>query len=291
MTETNTADYPLPRYQVLSHAVEIDVPDAAMREAATQILRAFTADEGAKSGTPARYTLARTDGGRWTIAAPGSSFGTDSSMTSGLLALEWHLITDALARQTTFFHLHGAALATPDGRSGLLVVGESCSGKTTLMLALMQCGFLPYSDDITLMEPETLLLHPFPRAFHLREGTLALLRERPDAPVWDLGDMPPGFFLPPRYASVPTPVRFVLFPTLRLGQPPEIVPLAPAESAPMLLSQTLTLAGTPALALGTAARLTTAARCARLFTGDLTATADLVTALTADTSATASVAP
>lgn len=284
---TGTTDYPRLRYRILTHAVEIDVPDAAMRDAVARVLGHFTpddgdADDGGMATERVQYTLVRSSEQRWMVSRSGSGFGTDTEMTSGLLALEWHLVTDALAKQTTFFHLHGAALATPGGQRSVLVVGESGSGKTTLMLALMQRGFLPYSDDVALIEPESLLLHPFPRAFHLREGTRALLRERPDAPLGDFARLPPGFLLPPRYASAPAPVRFVVFPSLRLGQPPEFVPLTPAESATMLLSQTLTLTGTPVLALGTAARLTVAARCGRLFMGDLAATADLVAALTTE---------
>jgi len=281
MTITVT-EHPRLRYRILTHAVEIDVPDATMRDAVARVLGHFTTDDGSVAEERVQYTLARSDDQRWMVSRLGSGFGTDTEMTSGLLALEWHLVTDALAKQTAFFHLHGAALATPDGRSGLLVVGESGSGKTTLMLALMQRGFLPYSDDVALIEPQSLLLHPFPRAFHLREGTRSLLGERSDAPLGDFERLPPGFLLPPRYASAPAPVRFVVFPSLRLGHPPQFVPLAPAESATMLLSQSLTLTGTPALALGTAARLTATARCGRLFMGDLAATADLVVALVTD---------
>jgi len=281
MTITVT-EYPRLRYRILTHAVEIDVPDATMRDAVARVLGHFTPDDGSVAEERVQYTLTRSNDQRWMVSRLGSGFGTDTEMTSGLLALEWHLVTDALAKQTAFFHLHGAALATPDGRSSLLVVGESGSGKTTLMLALMQRGFLPYSDDVALIEPESLLLHPFPRAFHLREGTRSLLGERSDAPLGDFERLPPGFLLPPRYASTPAPVRFVVFPMLRLGHPPQFVPLAPAESATMLLSQTLTLTGTPALALRTAARLTEIARCGRLFMGDLAATADLVVALAAE---------
>ncbi len=168
------------------------------------------------------------------VSRNGSGFGTDTEMTSGLLALEWHLVTDALAKQTAFFHLHGAALATPNGQSGLLIVGESGSGKTTLMLALMQRGFLPYSDDVTLIEPEMLLPPSVPRAFHLREGTRSLLQERPDAPLGDFERLPPGFLLPHATPRHPRPCGCSLS-LVAAWATTAVCSLAPAESAAMLL--------------------------------------------------------
>jgi len=288
-TTAQTAGVAL-RCDLLGYCAYITIPDPAAYDAAAQVLGAFRPARAIPVDAP-HYTLT-CDYGLWTVSRPGTRFATDGELTNGLLALEWQLVTDALAARSDLFHLHAAALATPDNGAGVLIVGDSGSGKTTLVLALMQRGFLPYSDDVALLDPSTLRLRPFPRAFHVREGTYALLDDGPGAPTWDEATMPHGFFLPPQYATASAPVRLVLFPTLRPGQPLELVPLGPGESAPLLLTQTLTLTESPTLALGTAARLTGAADCYRLFTGDLTATADRVAALAIGTATrTPTVAP
>ncbi len=266
---------------VLGRPIQVMVPDDAVRAAVTRVLSGFAAPDlhaGGDTANGATYTLDRTEEGFWSVSGPLAGFNTNGGLTDGLLALEYQIVTDALARHTGLFHLHGAALATPDGGAGVLVVGESGSGKTTLVLALLRRGFVPYSDDVALMEPDTLALRPFPRAFHVRQPSLSLLARLGMAAA-AFADAPPGFYLPPRWAVAPVPVRVVLFPALRPDAPPALAPLAPAESAALLLAQSATLAvpGAVRLALGTVARLTTHARCYRLYSGDLVATLDRVT--------------
>lgn len=271
-------------YDILGEPVTVTVPDPDLRAAVTRVLSGFTPPAGVpvRGGTP--YTLERTADGFWSVSRPGAGFNTNGDLTDALLALEWQLVMDALARRTDLFHLHGAALAAPDARTGLVIVGESGSGKTTLVLALLRAGFLPFSDDVALMEPETLMLRPFPRAFHVRQPSRPLLATL-GMTAREFDTAPPGFFIPSRWATAPAPVRVVLFPSLRPEEPPRLVPFAPAESARALLAQTATLTGASRLALATAARLTARAHCYRLFSGDLTATVALITGVLRDLTA------
>lgn len=280
---TETAAPPL-RLRLLDAPVTVTVPDPVVHLAATRVLSGFVSPVGAVGADDAAhvpYTLARNEDGYWSVSRPGAGFVANGDLTDGLLALEWQLVMDVLSRCTDLFHLHGAALVAPDGRTGVLVVGESGSGKTTLVLALLRGGYLPYSDDVALMAPDTLALRPFPRAFHIRQPSRPLL-EALGMAAREFEDAPPGFYIPPRWATTTAPVRVVLFPTLRPDAPPRIEPLAPSASAALLLAQTASLAGASRLALAATARLTAQARCVRLFSGDLAATVALVDALVHD---------
>ena len=50
--------------------------------------------------------------------------------------------------------VHGAALADPAGRHGILFFAPSGAGKTTLSLALLKSGFQLYSDDLAVLSTD-----------------------------------------------------------------------------------------------------------------------------------------
>lgn len=61
------------------------------------------------------------------------------------------------------------------GEAGIVLAGGSETGKTTLTLELVRkgCGFL--SDEIACIEPDSMLLQPFPRKLNLRPASRELL--------------------------------------------------------------------------------------------------------------------
>ncbi len=64
ITATSATEYPRLRYRILTQAVEIDVPDATMRNAVAQVLSHFTpdnaeADAGDAAAERVQYTLIR----------------------------------------------------------------------------------------------------------------------------------------------------------------------------------------------------------------------------------------
>lgn len=268
-------------FDVLGYRVRVSVPDPIARQQVWPILSGF----GPVAGTPADrvvpYALTRDGAAVWTVRARGAVLHTGTDLTAAVAALEWHILTDALARRRDHFHLHGAAVAPPDGGDGVVLLGDSGSGKTTLTLGLMLRGCLPLSDDVTLLEPLTLAAQPVRRAFHLEAGTRRLLEERALPASWDLDAAPPGYFLPLRWAGAPVPIRYVLFPSYQPGAAPLLTRLAIPDAAATLLGQTTSLVRVPQLALATVARLTARAQCYHFVSGDLDEALDAILALLA----------
>ena len=192
---------------------------------------------------------------------------------------------ECLARTPDAFHLHGAALADPSGRTTVLLLGESGAGKTTLTLALMARGFRPFGDDVVLLD-EALRPQHFPRAFHIDERTRQLVTplfaERPGATggrqPWEHAGLPPGFCLPLHWAGPPVPVGMIVLPQAHGAPAPRLERQTVTDAAIRLLSYSTTLEHDPARALKAVSRLTAAAPCFALQGGPLPATVDLVAA-------------
>ncbi len=195
--------------------------------------------------------------------------------------LESHLLAAALEHDDDLFHIHGAALSVPIRRAGIVLSGYSNNGKTTLTLGLMLRGFVPFSDDIALIEPGGLMLRLLRRAFHVDAETWPLLESLAGGPVGPDPEAPPGYFVPPQWAERPVTVRWVVFPEYRAGAPSELVRLSPSDAAAAILAQSASLARTPKLALATTARLVERAWCGRLVTSDLAAAVELLRRLVA----------
>lgn len=88
------------------------------------------------------------------------------------------LVCDCLTRGGHSF-VHAACLAMPrrGGWGGVVLSAPSNTGKTTTALALAGSGWRLLGDDVTYVRPPHLgsLVWGFPRACHLRPGTLRLL--------------------------------------------------------------------------------------------------------------------
>lgn len=265
-------------YDIHGYLVKVEVTDPSACHLVLKILEAFAIPETDATVERASYSIART-GDSWIISRGETVTHHTATLTNALMAIEWHLVTDMLAYRRDLFHLHGAALLTPDGTTSILILGESGSGKTTLTLGLIARGFRPFADDVALIEPTTLEPHTFRRAFHIDEKTRELIEGLDRTFPWQFDGLPPGYFLPPYWADHPAPVRFVFMPTLQPDAPPAATPLSVADAAIALLPFSQTLTETPSLALAVVARLTGQASCFRLSTGDLAATVRLVSTL------------
>ena len=73
--------------------------------------------------------------------------------------------------------VHAGVAATPAG-NGVLLTGESGSGKTTIVAALVQAGYGYLSDEAAVIDPESLLVLPWARPLAFKPGAQAIERFR-----------------------------------------------------------------------------------------------------------------
>ena len=260
---------------ILGHAAVVTASDREGQEALEAVFQDFPTRPPTLEAL--HYSLSH-DADRWTVEARGARAYEGDALGVALTALEWHVFTDMLDR-TERFHLHGAALCAPKDAASLLILGASGVGKTTLTLALMALGFVPFTDDVIVVEPDALAPLTFPRAFHVDASARRLVEQLPDRPSARFDGLPSGYCVPAQWARVVAPVRAIFFPTLAAGESPGATRLSIADAAVTLLPFSTTLVNAPAHALTLASRLTGQARCYALRMGELAATARLVQAL------------
>jgi len=101
-------------------------------------------------------------------------------LAQGLLAAEMGMNLQMALGQRRYLLLHAAALER-DGRA-LLMSGESGAGKSTLAALLSGRGWRLMGDEFALIDPETGLVHPFPRLVSLKNAAIGVVeRALPDA--------------------------------------------------------------------------------------------------------------
>ena len=101
------------------------------------------------------------------------------SLDHGLLAAEMAMNLQMALGERRFLLLH-AATVERNGRA-IVLTGESGSGKSTLAALLMARGWRLLGDEFALADPESGLLHPFPRPVSLKNEAIAVMqREMPN---------------------------------------------------------------------------------------------------------------
>lgn len=98
---------------------------------------------------------------------------------------EWGLNWCITSTCHTLLTIHSAVLER-DNRV-LILPAPSGSGKSTLCAALLGAGWRLFSDELTLLDPDTGLIHPSPRPVSLKNQSIDIIRRRrPDLPFGPL---------------------------------------------------------------------------------------------------------
>lgn len=82
--------------------------------------------------------------------------------------LEWSITCMALRESRQFLQLHAGCVSR--GNEGIILVGETGNGKTTLVYHLLEKGLRCLSDDILFVSTDEKKLYPFKRAFLVKAG-------------------------------------------------------------------------------------------------------------------------
>ncbi len=211
------------------------------------------------SGETADYTVRLEPAEPWrrwlrpSVAIGGDYVLPDAAplpLAHGLIAAEMAMNLQMALGERRFLLLHAASVER-DGRA-MILTGDSGAGKSTLSALLGESGWRFMGDEFALLEPETALLHPFPRPVSLKNEAIGVMEQRVAAdrfgpamektPKGRIRHMAPGA---EALARMDEPARpaLILFP--RFGHRREVRPVGPAEAF-----MRLTQASTNYVALG-----------------------------------------
>lgn len=159
-------------------------------------------------------------------------------------AFEWGLNWSIATRVHDWLIVHAAVLAR--GEDALVLPGPPGSGKSTLAAALMLAGWRLLSDELTLIDLDTLEIPPILRPFSLKNRSIDLIRERGPQLVFSppIEDTIKGrvCHASPSTASLAgrgrtARLRWLVLPRFEEGQPPELLAMDRAEGVLELLRQ------------------------------------------------------
>jgi hypothetical protein len=173
---TTLGDRMVARYDVLGVGVELVSDDPAITEVVEASYGIFRPDADLATDRPGgvvRLSVERTKSG-WLIAG-----GTEEPVTclSADLAAIHTLdrLVDSVQRglhARGLISIHSAAVAMPRGI--VVIAGASGQGKSTIALGLAHRGFGLLSDELAIVDRDGSVL-PYPRSVHVRPATLDLI--------------------------------------------------------------------------------------------------------------------
>ncbi|MHB1414175.1 MAG: hypothetical protein ACYC1C_02890 [Chloroflexota bacterium] len=206
------------------------------------------------------------------ILARGSETYIHATLPEAIAQLE-HTIDSAAARGLArHLLIHAGAVAA--GERAILFPGASGQGKSTLVAALCLAGFAYMSDELSVINMESLLLLPFLKAIGLKDGGWKVLTAAFDTPSPALKATPSDGvtvrYLPgPNPRSTPTPIRFVLMLDRQPGRSASFVPAPRAQALVELAKHSLNLPRHGRKGVEALARVVEGADCYTLTYGDL----------------------
>ena len=206
--------------------------------------------------------------------------------------VEW-VVNNLIARYLPgHLQLHASVMARYG--VGVIFPGSPGQGKSTLAAGLLACGWSYLSDEFALINPDTQLLFPYPKALCIKAGSFDVVRGL-GLPidltrVYRKGIKGRVAMLNPlavRSDVVPEscPVGLVVFPEYGHGEPPVMEPLSRAQAVFELTRVSFNFIKFRRGGVDLLVDVVRRARCFRLRTGDLVRTCTLIERCLQDKSA------
>lgn len=193
-----------------------------------------------------------------------------------LAHIEWAMNWCIATRANRFLMLHGGVVARDAG--AMILPGIPGAGKSTLTAYLMHRGWRLFSDEFTLLAPETLELHPFPRLIPLKNDSIEVIQRAVPEAVFGpqipgtrkgrVSHLRPGPEHLRRMHDVARP-RLVVFPRYQSGAATALTPIPSAEAFAELTNNAFNYVLLGPQGFTAVADLTDTARCYRLHYSDL----------------------
>lgn len=188
------------RFVLLDVAV---IVRSSSRELLDGIALCYGATHGHEQEGDALLASAQPTARGWTISVPRRSNVHAPDLAAAIRSLNHELLHGLMLRRRDLFYIHAGVVAVGD--DAVILPGLSRSGKSTLVLALVQQGARLLSDELLAYEPRSRTLLPFPRAIKIRDECVNYFPDLADRFVGE-GE---GRFLPPdllRAVDVPDAV-------------------------------------------------------------------------------------
>lgn len=248
-------------------------------------LRAFLSSFRTTDTASTVVHLLRVDD-HWTAYRDGVRALALGSVASLARSLVWYLNSLALEAPTSDVLVH-ASVASVDGRA-VIFPGRSGAGKTTLVAALALAGWEYLSDEVAVVEPESGLVHPYPRPLALEEDSWRLVPEAltrwPSAVPQLVTDL--RLLLPTSLGTgaPPGPARplALVFPEVVGGTATQLLPLSRAEALERLIPLCFNLRALGPTGFDGLASLVRSVSCHRLVLDGVTTLRQVVEPLVVD---------
>jgi hypothetical protein len=217
----------------------------------------------------------RTKGSDLTVEVDGVALGEHSRLADGLDVLVAEVNRQAVMSRRDKLGLHAAAVSWRG--QGILLVGPSKAGKSTLAAALVRDGSGYLTDEAAFVDLNTLIIEPYPKPLSLRTGSLALLGLRtPEEVQGTTSDLVPASYLRSSVEIATVPLSTIVFIRRRPGEAVSYRPIPRAEALVELTNNSFNFVDHGGSWLGRLRRLVLACSCWHLESGDIHAAAQAV---------------
>jgi hypothetical protein len=217
---------------LLGSRFTITAPDPAWAALLRDLWGGFEADEGAEG----RAIAVERTNDRFVLRLPGEPPLDFEDPWTLAEVLRYWMADKAVEDATGVLPIHAASLE--DEAGGLLLVGGSGAGKTTLTLALAAAGWRLGSDDVAAIDLETRLVRPFPKPLGIRDPSLWPEEHRRGwTPPWPEQRSGPIVVPPGLFARLAVPFRPTRLAFIRWSEEASagLIPISPARATARLV--------------------------------------------------------
>ena len=290
-------------YEILGHRVLVRSTSADFAAQVQRLLRSFRVHSAAGKWTPSMNGATQDLTLSFVVAGQSKSPGvrhfhfaytnyTQVGRSISFWPLFRHLelqlnlfLADKLADR---YPLHAGAVAR-DG-AGIILPGESGSGKSSLTLALLQQGYSYMSDELAAVELTTGELHSYPKPITIKDISIfPELSQRPD--LW-FGPQPGEngrdeqvWYVHPEDVAAncigsPVAIRYIIFPKYRPGTATQLEALSAGQVMERLLQNSVDFRRFGSLGFDLLAKMVEEADCFSLSFNHLDMATSLINELT-----------
>ncbi len=223
-------------FRMFHDVVVVTTPTAAVADSLKRLLPSFVVPLDTEPPTEL-YHL-RQSAGNWTVAPHGLASQTFATLQHSLEAQEHLVVTRLLALDTDVAHLHAAGAVGAGG--GLVVLGESGAGKSSIALHWSVSGVPVLGDDVVFVGDGGVAL-PFKRFFTVPCDRLDRYDVERD-PFLDAFADPDEAWYDPRTGGAwaeASPIRLVAHVTRAATDRIQVEPLDGPRTAHLLVSSVM----------------------------------------------------